>query len=186
MCEQEMAHAARAHAIPLSILYSVGLTETGARGRLNPYDMNVDGRALHFESLDAALQAYRLERSKGAKLIDVGCMQINVKWHADRFRSVEHMFDPRSNVEYAARFLKQLRERHGAWTLAVARYNAGPDNNSAQRKYVCAVIRHLVKAGMGAWTAEARVFCQTSEASGPPPRGPVAGDQRRAEARLAN
>jgi hypothetical protein len=147
--------------------------------------MNVDGRTLHFHTLEAAVQAYREERSKGARLIDVGCMQINVKWHADRFRSVEHMFDPRSNVEYAALFLKQLRERHGAWTVAVARYNAGPDNNLAQRKYVCAVIRHLVKSGMGAWTTGARTFCHPSEADASP-GVPATGGQQRAEVRSAN
>jgi soluble lytic murein transglycosylase-like protein len=62
-------------------------------------------------------------------------------------------------VEYAARFLKQLRKREGNWTLAVARYNAGPNNNPAQKKYVCRVIANMVATGFGTWTPKARKFC---------------------------
>ena len=42
-----MARAAALNDVPLNILYSVGLTETGREGTLNPYDMNVDGREVH-------------------------------------------------------------------------------------------------------------------------------------------
>jgi soluble lytic murein transglycosylase-like protein len=70
------------------------------------------------------------------------------------------MFDPARNVRYAANFLKELRQREGSWTLAVARYNAGPNNEPAQKKYVCAVIRNMVASGMGRWTPNARAFCE--------------------------
>ena len=86
-------------------------------------------------------------------------MQVNYRYHGEKFASVSQMFDPSSNVDYAARFLRELRTREGSWTMAVARYNAGPNNDPAQRKYVCAVIRSMVSAGMGAWTAAARVLC---------------------------
>jgi hypothetical protein len=55
VCEREMARAAQANGIPLDILYSVGLTETGHKGALSPYDMNVDGRSVHAARLDEAL-----------------------------------------------------------------------------------------------------------------------------------
>ena len=87
-------------------------------------------------------------------------MQINQRWHGADFHSVAEMFDPASNVRYAATFLKELRSREGSWTLAVARYNAGPNNDPAQKKYVCAVIRNMVASGMGQWTANARAFCE--------------------------
>jgi soluble lytic murein transglycosylase-like protein len=70
------------------------------------------------------------------------------------------MFDPPTNVAYAARFLRQLKAREGSWTMAVARYHAGPDNDPAQKRYVCRVIANLVASGFGAWTTEARAFCQ--------------------------
>ncbi len=44
-----MARAAARTGVPLNVLYSVGLTKTGHRGELGPYDMNVDGRSIHSE-----------------------------------------------------------------------------------------------------------------------------------------
>jgi soluble lytic murein transglycosylase-like protein len=43
--------------------------------------------------------------------------------------------------------------------MAVARYNAGPDNDAAQKKYVCAVIANMITSGFGAWTDNALRFC---------------------------
>ena len=86
-------------------------------------------------------------------------MQINVHFHGSRFGSVAEMFDPARNVDYAANFLKTLKAETGAWTLAVARYNAGPGNPAAERTYVCAVIRNMVASGFGQWTASARALC---------------------------
>jgi soluble lytic murein transglycosylase-like protein len=160
LCEAEMTKAARAYDIPINILYSVGLTETGHDGGLNPYDMNVDGRAVHSETLAEALARFADAKAHGAKLIDVGCMQINHHYHAQNFASLSDMFDPAQNVNYAASFLKRLRQEEGSWTLAVARYNAGPDNAVAQHRYVCAVIEHMVASGTGAWTPQALAFCR--------------------------
>ena len=158
-CEREMARAAQMENIPLSVLYSVGLTETGQRGRLQPYALNIDGAARVAGDLPEALRLFRAAQAKGAKFIDIGCMQINHRWHAAHFPSLEAMFDTRRNVDYAAHFLKELRAREASWTLAVARYNAGPDNDRAQKKYVCAVIGNMVRSGLGGWTDNARKFC---------------------------
>jgi soluble lytic murein transglycosylase-like protein len=160
------AGAAQVYGIPLQILYSVALTETGSGGTLNPYEMNVDGRAVHSSNLDEALARFALERSRGAKLIDIGCMQINHHWHGSHFRSLAEMFDPEQNVQYAASYLKSLYQDAGSWTVAVARYNAGPGNPQAQRTYVCAVIAHMVASGEGRWTPNARVFCERNGKTG--------------------
>ena len=158
-CEREMIRASQAENIPLGVLYSVGLTETGQRGRLQPYAMNIDGAAVVSASLPEAIRRFNEARGKGAKFIDIGCMQINHRFHQEHFESLEAMFDARRNVAYAAHFLKELRAREPSWTLAVARYNAGPDNNRAQKKYVCSVIANMVRSGLGAWTDGARRFC---------------------------
>jgi soluble lytic murein transglycosylase-like protein len=89
-------------------------------------------------------------------------MQINHHYHARHFASVEEMLDPAKNVEYGARFLKELYQREGSWTMAVARYHAGPDNDAAQKKYVCRVIANMVATGFGEWTSEAKAFCRTN------------------------
>jgi len=155
-----MTRAASESGVPLNVLYSVGLTETGRRGSLEPYDLNVDGREVHSDSLAEALARFAEAKARGARLIDVGCMQINAHFHGDHFASFAAMFDPAANVDYAASFLKALKAREGSWTLAVARYNAGPDNPAAERSYVCAVIRNMVSSGFGRWTANARALCR--------------------------
>ena len=158
-CEAVMAGAAQRYKIPLAVFYAVGLVETGGRNGLQPFALNIDGRASANATLSDGLRSFAAARSRGAKLIDVGCMQINFRWHGDRFASVADMFDPTRNVDYAARFLQELKVREGTWTLAVARYNAGPNNNPAQKKYVCDVMRKMVASGFGAWTVNARQFC---------------------------
>ena len=159
-CEREMTRAAAQHGVPLNVLYSVGLTETGHKGELSPYDMNVDGQAVHSTSLAEAMARFTAAKGRGAKFIDIGCMQINHHFHGAEFRSLSEMFDPVRNVEYAANFLKVLKAQEGSWTLAVARYNAGPGNPAAERTYVCSVIRNMIASGFGAWTANARALCQ--------------------------
>ena len=158
-CEREMTRAAKRYDIPLGVLYAVGLTETGKRGSLQPFAMNIEGRAHYSQSVTEALADFEAAREEGAVLIDIGCMQINHHYHAEAFASVEEMFDPRKNVDYAALFLKQLKAREGSWTLAVARYHAGPNNNPAQKRYVCSVIANMVATGFGSWTPNARLFC---------------------------
>ena len=159
-CEREMTRASALHGVPLNVLYSVGLTETGSRGELSPYDMNVDGQAVHSTSLAEAMARFAQAKGRGAKFIDIGCMQINHRFHGADFRSLSEMFDPVRNVDYAANFLKALRAQEGSWTLAVARYNAGPGNPAAERTYVCSVIRNMIASGFGQWTANARALCQ--------------------------
>ena len=159
-CEGEMRRASASYEVPLGVLYAVGLTESGHKESLQPLAMNIAGEAYFATSLDDAIRRFDEARAAGIKLIDIGCMQINHHFHGDQFASLAHMFDPHANVDYAARFLKALRRQEGSWTLAVARYHAGPDNNPAQKKYVCTVITNMVATGFGTWTDPARDFCR--------------------------
>ena len=145
--------------MPAGILYAVGLTETGKRGSLQPNALNIEGKAVFPRSAGEALATFENARREGKKLIDLGCMQINHRYHGDHFRSVADMLDPHQNVDYAARFLVSLHARHMTWSMAVARYHAGPDNDPAQKVYVCRVIANMVATGFGKWTPNASAFC---------------------------
>ncbi|WP_105381489.1 transglycosylase SLT domain-containing protein [Neorhizobium alkalisoli] len=160
-CEREIQAAAAKYGIPEGILYSVGLTETGRKGSLSPFAMNVEGKAHFSASQQEAITTFQAARRQGMKLIDIGCMQINHHFHGENFSSPEEMFDPRRNVEYAAKFLRNLHDRHETWTMAVARYHAGPNNDPAQKRYVCRVISNLVATGYGNWTTNASRFCNS-------------------------
>ncbi|MCT8989265.1 transglycosylase SLT domain-containing protein [Chelativorans sp. SCAU2101] len=159
-CEAEILAAARKYGIPAGILYSVGLTETGVKGSMRPYALNIEGRAVIAESLEEAVSAFMQARARGARLIDLGCMQINYHYHASHFRSVRDMLDPRQNVDYAARFLSRLKQNYDTWAMAVARYHAGPDNAPAHKRYLCRVIANMVATGFGEWTPRAKAFCK--------------------------
>ena len=159
VCEAEMIAAAHQYQIPLGVLYAVGLTETGRQNALYPHALNIEGMSVFPPNRSEALKDIESALNKGKKLIDIGCMQINHYYHADQFNSVNHMLEPRANVRYAARFLKQLRASHGSWTMAVARYHAGPNNDPAQKRYVCKVIENMVSSGFGKWTKNAQAFC---------------------------
>ena len=160
VCEREMAAASAKYDVPLGVLYAVGLTETGRKGSLHPFALNIAGKTVFASSPSEALTLFHQSEAKGVKLIDLGCMQINHYYHGAEFRRVDDMLIPALNVDYAARFLSQLRVQEGSWTMAVARYHAGPDNNPAQKRYICAVIKNLVVSGFGAWTPQAKAFCQ--------------------------
>jgi soluble lytic murein transglycosylase-like protein len=160
VCEREMREASVRYDVPLGVLYAVGMTETGNKGSLHAYALNIEGRTVIASSADAALAEFASARREGATLIDLGCMQINHRYHGAQFASVSAMLEPAGNVAYAAKFLRELYRSQGSWTMAVARYHAGPDNNPAQKRYVCAVIANLVAAGFGNWTPDARAFCR--------------------------
>ena len=83
VCESEITAAAAKYQIPAGILYSVGLTETGRKGSLQPYAMNIEGKAHFANSVQEVLQRFAEARGQGAKLIDLGCMQINYHFHGE-------------------------------------------------------------------------------------------------------
>lgn len=158
-CEAEIERAAKRYDVPVGILYAVGLTETGRKGSLQPFALNIEGKAVFTGSAIEAEREFRKARQQGKKLIDLGCMQINHHYHGERFAGIGDMLDPRRNVDYAARFLAELKRSHTSWSMAVARYHAGPNNDPAQKRYVCRVIANMVATGFGRWTDNARNFC---------------------------
>ena len=158
-CEPEILRASDRYGVPTAILYAVGLTETGKKGSLQPNALNIEGKPVFPHSRAEALATFENARREGKTLIDLGCMQINHRYHGDHFRSVQDMLDPHQNVDYAARFLASLHARHLSWSMAVARYHAGPDNDPAQKVYVCRVIANMVSTGFGKWTPNASAFC---------------------------
>jgi soluble lytic murein transglycosylase-like protein len=159
-CERQIAAAAQRYGIPEGILYAVGLTETGRKGSLHPWSLNIAGKAVFAPSQKAAVAAFNRARNQGVTLIDLGCMQINHHYHGTAFSSPGDMLDPAHNVDYAARFLSKLKASHDTWSMAVARYHAGPDNDPAQKRYICRVVANLAATGYGEWTPAARKFCE--------------------------
>ena len=127
-CDEAAAVAARQSSVPLDVLLAVTRTETGrpSDGSLLPWPwtVNMEGAGRWFASEDEA-RAYVFKHFKrGARSFDVGCFQINYKWHGQAFGSIDEMFDPVKNALYAARFLSDLYAELGDWTKAAGAYHS--------------------------------------------------------------
>lgn len=116
------------HNIPDNLLLAIGIQEAGreVNGRLTvwPWTANTNGKGAFFET-KAALEAWvRTAQAQGTRSIDVGCMQVNQRWHAQEFASLEAATEPLTNVDYAARFLRSLYQQTGDWWEAAGRYHS--------------------------------------------------------------
>lgn len=97
------------------------------------------------DTADDAVEYVKLLQSLGARNINVGCMQINLKCHQAEDLSL--WFSPEYNIEYAARFLKDLRRRMGSWKKAVAYYHSGTKEQFHER-YLDKVNGYLTSANL--------------------------------------
>jgi len=66
----------------------------------------------------------RTLQQRGARLIDVGCFQVDLFYHPYAFASVEEAFDPNTNAQAAARILIQGRFGSTGWDGAIAVYHS--------------------------------------------------------------
>lgn len=128
ICDDVAAIAARETGVPIAVLRSITRTETGRsrNGTLQPWPwtVNMEGVGKWFDTEDAA-RAYVFKHFKrGARSFDVGCFQINYKWHHKAFQSIDEMFDPLANARYAAEFLMQLHGESEDWSKAAGAYHS--------------------------------------------------------------
>jgi len=63
-------------------------------------------------------------RHLDTRSVDIGLMQINWKFHGRHFSSLAELFDPQTNVRYAAKYLRQLLQEHHSVEQAVAFYHS--------------------------------------------------------------
>ena len=116
--------------LPPHLLAAISLAETGRWSPNHkasfswPWTVMAEGVGRYLPSKAAAIAEVRRLQARGITNIDVGCMQINLYYHGDAFRDLEHAFDPAANAEYAAAFLADLNETTRSWPKAVAYYHS--------------------------------------------------------------
>ena len=116
--------------IPIDVLGAVALTETGIKKGKDftpwPWALNVNGKGFIYKNRKQALKAAKNFLAQGKTSMDIGCMQMNWRWHKSKFgSSLVNAFDPVKNVMVAGRYLKQHYKKYGDWTLAIGRYHSG-------------------------------------------------------------
>ena len=134
VCALHATEAELEYRIPAGLLQAIAQVES----RYNPWAIALGGRSVLPGTQE---EAARVVRSRPARGIFVGCMQLSVKHHGWAFDDKVDMLDPAENVDYAAQLLVELRDASGSWTKAVQRYQGGTP--VAQRRYVCKVAGEL-------------------------------------------
>ncbi len=136
-CAELAEEAGAKLGIPQGLMSAISLVETGTGGRAWPWTLNEGGKGSHFDTKDEAVAHLRAVLDTGVSNVDVGCMQLNVRWHGKGFQSPEAMLDPVQNTTYAALFLLELYKRLGTWEAATANYHsADSDRGAAYQKKV--------------------------------------------------
>ena len=129
-CLEAASAAERNWTLPPDLLHAIGRAESGRYDRTTnhvlpwPWTVNANGSSFWFASQAEAVSFVRVLQSRGVRLIDVGCFQVDLFYHPAAFSSLEQAFDPSANADYAARFLTQLRGRTGNWPTAISGYHS--------------------------------------------------------------
>lgn len=156
-CISEILAAEKRHGIPNNYLLAISLTESGKQlenGTVSPWPwtVNAEGEGRYFENREDAISWVRENQDNNKESIDIGCMQVNLRWHPNAFESVEQGFIPSINIDYASKLLKSLKENHGTWNEAVARYHSHTPNLGAS--YRSKVMANLEYVGAARQLAE--------------------------------
>lgn len=152
LCDKAGLVAAEKHGIPSQIMLAITRVETGrlTDGKLQPWPwaVNQDGDSYWFENGDEAVAFTADSISRGLKSLDIGCFQLNLRWHGSSFASFEQMFDPQLNANYAAKFLVKQHALTGNWVDAVARFHSSTPGLA--EIYISKVERVLTDLSYGA------------------------------------
>jgi hypothetical protein len=145
-CRQAVSLVERAAGVPSYLMSAIARIESGrpdGQGGVHPWPwtINVEGAGYTYDSKAEAIAAVRAFQAKGARSIDVGCMQVNLMFHPTAFASLDEAFDPMANARYAAKFLTDLYAQTQDWTKATALYHsATPALGSDYQRKVFAVL----------------------------------------------
>ena len=135
LCENTIESVELQTDIPKGLLLGIGKAE--AIRKINnkyiiwPWTINHAGKSLFFDTKKQMSNYVFKTLKRNDFNIDVGCMQINIKWHKNNFKKISDMFEVNPNISYAASFLKQLKNKHGSWDKAIKHYHSSdPKKNN--------------------------------------------------------
>ncbi|CAH0171001.1 transglycosylase SLT domain-containing protein [Roseomonas sp. CECT 9278] len=172
-CRAAIGVAEREAGIPAGLLQAIGRVESGRRDPVTgryapwPWTINAEGRGMYFPTREAAIAEVRQLQSRGVRIIDVGCMQVNLHHHPNAFPSLEQAFDPVTNARYAARFLGELQATRQDWARAAGHYHSQtPERAEPYRARVLAAWAQEQRGPGGDPAAEAMALAALTAARG--------------------
>jgi hypothetical protein len=129
-CDAAIEAAERAAKTAPGLLNAIGQVESGRRDLRSgerhpwPWTVSAEGVGTYYANKADAITAVQALQARGITSVDVGCMQVNLFYHPNAFRSLDEAFDPVPNARYAARFLTSLYARTRDWPAAAAAYHS--------------------------------------------------------------
>lgn len=137
-CEIAITNAERQYNLPPYILHAIAVTESGRNGRPYPFAMNIQGRSHYANNANEMVDIINGYGPRPS--IDVGCVQVNLKYHGHRLGDWRRLIDPATNAQYAAFHLVELFREFGSWSAAVAAYHSRTQWRGVN--YACLVSRN--------------------------------------------
>lgn len=137
--------------INVATLYGIAVQESGMKWqdgtfRPWPWTINVNktskgvkAGARRYANKSAAEQGLKRFLALGIRNIDVGIMQVNLYWHGDKVPNDLALLDPKTNINVAARYLRDINKQN--ITKTVSDYHA-PTNPEHGKNYVNLVKRY--------------------------------------------
>ena len=129
---------ARRNGLDPLVLYAVALQETRRANGTDGYTpwpwtiRSPEGPRFFSDKEAAAAELGRLQARY--RNIDVGLMQVNLRWHGNRVPGPDHLLDARTNLAVAAEILAQaIRSAPGDPELGIGRYHHWRDERVARR-----------------------------------------------------
>ena len=116
--------------IPKNFLYLISLVESGRYNNKSkatqpwPWTANINGKSRFFKNKAELVSAIKKYVASGKENFDIGCNQINYKFHKHNFSSIEQMASPYHNVRYSAYYLASNYLKTNNWQQAVAMYHS--------------------------------------------------------------
>lgn len=145
ICRQAIRDTERALRLPIGIMQAISLAESGRWDKSSrshfawPWTVMAHGKGRFYPDKATAIAAVRKLQAGGLKNIDVGCMQVNLKYHPKAFSNLEAAFDPATNARYAAGLFARLRTANKSIMRAVAHYHS--TTRARNRPYTKKVMR---------------------------------------------
>lgn len=141
--------------VPPWFLYGIALQESnmlfGRRALPYPWTLNVKGKGFRYRSYDEALYALKGFVGRGLTSVDIGCMQVNWRWHGTRLQTLERALEPYANIDAGAQILQLEFAATGDWFKTAMRYHAGVINSGNQVRatnYATDVFKRLDRMGI--------------------------------------
>ena len=147
LCLVAIQAAEARYRLPSGTLGAISRVETGLPLPVTgdrqpwPWTSNAAGIGHWYSSRGEAASATQLLLAATHGNVDVGCMQVSMRYHRRAFASLSEAFDPAQNVDFAARLLSGLARGHTIDNASGLYHSATPSYGTPYRESVARMRR---------------------------------------------